>query len=479
MPRVVLFFPKMGEGQPLQLPMSLLFVASFLIREGIEVKIIDQRLNHDWKTELLEELKKEPLMVGFSVLTGKQILHALGASQFVKEQSQAKVVWGGVHTSLLPEQTLENEYIDFVVIGEGEKTFWELAKNLQDYNDNFEKIKGLGFKKGNQIFINQVAEFINLDELSEIPYHLVDVEKYIAKKSFATGGKARETVFYTSRGCPHQCGFCYNKKFNRRRWRGRSAELVIEDMKELIQNYQIDAFNIQDDEFFVDLERVRKICEMIIKEKWQIEIFTSCRINYVMRMDLNYLKLLFRAGFRTLAFGVESGSSKIQEAIFKDITNEQVLEAIKRLSKVGINSKYYFMCGFPEETVNDLYKTTDLIWKMKGIDRRIRIPAWRVFTPYPGTELYEKSIKIGFKPPRELERWASYDFETVNTPWISRKMARIIKNVAFMVQFIKLDDNGSKSLKYRLSRLWGKWVDFRWLHHWFGFLPEKYIIKLF
>jgi radical SAM superfamily enzyme YgiQ (UPF0313 family) len=475
---VVLFFPKSEEKDTILLPASVLMVAAPLVKAGYKVKIIDQRVDKNWKEILLKEVEEKPMVFGVSVLTGKQILNGLEVSRLVKQNSETSIVWGGVHPSLLPKQTLENDYIDWVVVGEGEETLLELIEALKTKSP-LENIKGLGYKKEGKIILNPQREFIDLDRLPETPYHLIDVEKYVSKKSYATGKPARNLAFYTSRGCPHRCGFCYNKEFNKRRWRGKSAEKAVEEMKKLIKDYQINAFEIEDDEFFVDIERARKICELIIKENLDIDIFSSCRVNYVANnMDDEYLKLLYRAGFQTLAFGIESGSERILNLMHKDITIEQLFETIKKLKKAGINSKYYFMSGFPTETIDDLYKTTDLIQKMKQIDFQIRIPAWRVFTPYPGTDLYELAVKQRWQPPKSLEEWAKYDFNTIKMPWVKGRKKRIIRNVAFLIRYLEMGKTTGRGLFFKLAKNFGKIVDWRWKKHLFSFVPEKYFIKL-
>ena len=234
---VILFFPKSEEKDIVLLPASVLMVAAPLVKAGYKVKIIDQRVDKNWKQTLLEEAAKDPLVFGVSALTGAQILNGLEASKLVKACSSVPVLWGGVHPSLLPKQTLENKYIDFVVVGEGEETLLELIKALETKSP-LKKIKGLGYKDNGKIFLSPQREFIDLDKLPEIPYHLINIENYIEKKSFATGRIGRDMAFYTSRGCPHRCGFCYNKEFNKQGWRGKSSEKVVGDMKKLIQDYQ-------------------------------------------------------------------------------------------------------------------------------------------------------------------------------------------------------------------------------------------------
>jgi anaerobic magnesium-protoporphyrin IX monomethyl ester cyclase len=476
--KVILFFPKYESDKARLLPMSVLSVAAPLVKRGYEVRIIDQRVEKNWKELLIDEAGKGPLVFGISALTGKQISNGIEASRIIKEVSDVPIVWGGVHPSLLPYQTLRNENIDFVVIGEGEETFLELVDSLKT-KSSFGSIVGIGYKKEGKILINPSRNFIDMNNLADIPYDLINIEDYISKTSFASGKAARNIAFYASRGCPHRCGFCYNQEFNKRKWRGKSAERVFREMKELIERRGISAFEIEDDEFFVDLERAKRICETIIENKLEIEIFTSCRVNYIMNMNEDYLDLLYRAGFRTLAFGVESGSKRILDLMHKDITIEQVLETIKKLKKAGINSKYYFMAGFPTETIDDLYKTTNLIQEMKQLDPQIRIPAWRVFTPYPGTDLYDLAVKEGWQPPKTLEEWANYDFNTIKMPWIRGRKKRIIKNVAFLNNYLEMQNTKGKGVFFKLAKIFSRFVNYRWRNHLFSFVPEKYIINLF
>jgi len=378
MSKIILFFPKYESDEANLLPMSVLSVAAPLIKNGYEVDIIDQRIDKNWKETILAELKKKPLIFGVSALTGEQIFNGLGASKFVKENSNIPIVWGGVHASLLPKQTLENKYIDFVVIGEGEKTLLELVDALKNKKP-FNYIKGLGFDDQ----INLEREFIDMNSIHKIPYNLIDVKKYINNNGIA---------LYTSRGCPHRCSFCYNLKFNKRRWRGKSPERVVVEMKYLINKFNVDKFDIEDDEFFTDIKRAEEICKLIIKERLNIEILTSCRVSYIPLMGDKMLKLMHDAGFRILTFGVETGSKRLIKKISKDISFDQVFETIKRLGDVGITSKFFFMAGFPTETEKNLCETTDLMMKMKKLDSNIRIPAWRIVTPFPGTDLYKESL---------------------------------------------------------------------------------------
>jgi len=473
MSRIVLFFPKIESQQINLLPLGLLLIAAPLIKNGYFVKIIDQRVEPDWKEKLLDELKQDPLLVGISVLTSKPILYGLEVSKLVKQNSKAKVVWGGFHPSLSPEQTLKNEFVDIAVIREGEETLLELANRLSK-NRDYNNVLGIAYKRNEKIYVNSQRPFIDLNKQLDIPYHLVEVEKYVQLRISSSGEHGRELAMYTSRGCPFRCAFCYNKELNKRKWRAQSAEKVVMEIEKLVKDYQVTSFHIQDDEFFTDLDRVEKICQGLMKKNIKVEFISLCRIDYVCRMDDNFLSLIRKNGFKTLALGVESGSSRMLKIIQKDITVKQVLEAVAKLKKFNIEGKYLFMIGFPGEKIEDMYKTTDLMREIKRINPFSLIPAWRIFTPFPGTDLYQKSVENGWDPPQDLEGWANYNFNTVKMPWIDEQRKKIIKNVAYLVQFLRLQD---KPLLLP-HRILGRWVDFRWRNHLFSFILEKKIIDL-
>ncbi len=147
---IVLFQPLARVGAARQnrtgVPIGLLAIATPLDIAGYRVKIIDQFIDRNWKDMLREELAQKPICVGISVKTGPQIRYALEASKLVKKDGNVLVVWGGIHPSLLPEQTLQNENIDIVVQGEGEETLYELVKALE-HGEPLGNIRGIWYKR--------------------------------------------------------------------------------------------------------------------------------------------------------------------------------------------------------------------------------------------------------------------------------------------------------------------------------------------
>jgi len=200
------------------MPEGLLAVATPLDVAGYKVRIIDQRLDAEWEQSLISELKTGPVCVGVTAMTGPQIDGALKASKLVKRNSNVPVVWGGIHPTLLPRQTLENENIDIVVQEEGEETFLELVNALAAHRP-LDGIKGIWWKNGGNIIENPPRPYIDLASQPLPSFHLVDLKRYTAGLNYLP--------LETSRGCVFNCAFCYNTRFHHRKWRYLTPEQAL------------------------------------------------------------------------------------------------------------------------------------------------------------------------------------------------------------------------------------------------------------
>lgn len=407
---IVLIQPIMGEWDSVRsnptLPLSLLHTATLVSKE-YEIKIIDQRLDKNWEKKLKKELKKNPLCVGTSAITGRPIHSALLASQIVKNESDVPVIWGGIHASLLSEQTLKNKNIDIVVREEGEVTFYELVKSL-DKEKPLKGIKGIWYKERGLIKANQDRPFVDLNKLPEIPYHLINIKNYTSKF------RGVPTIpIQTSRGCPNQCTYCYNVVFNKRCWRALNTENTIKRIKKVVDDFKIKSIFFTDDEFFVDLNRSKEILENILEERIDIilQIQGTCATS-IKKMDKKYLKLLENSGCKELRIGAESGSIRILKLIRKGITPRQIILVNKKLKSFDISPYFDFMCGLPTEKIEDLKKTVKLALRLLRENQNARISPIHCYTPWPGTELFDLAISNGFIPPSKLEDWINYDFKT-------------------------------------------------------------------
>jgi radical SAM superfamily enzyme YgiQ (UPF0313 family) len=414
------------------LPFALLYASAYAQKE-FDIKIIDSRVDKDWKIELLKELKKNPKVVALTSMTGPQILDALEISRLAKEKSSAKVVWGGIHASLLPEQTIQNKYIDIIVQYEGEITFYELLKALSK-NTPLSRIKGIWYKEDGKIKKNPERRFLtNLDEIPPLPYHLLDIKKYFQIKESYDNRKSLTVL--TSRGCPNACTYCFNAKFNKSCWRGMSAERSLEEMNYVIGKFNLRNILFTDDNFFVNPKRVAEIAKGIIREGWDLtwEVL-GATIGTLDRADKDYLELLQKSGCTSLLIGIESGSQKMLDQMKKGITVEQVLRVNKKLSKTRMKALYSFMSGFPHETSKDIMDTINLIFKLEKDNKNIDTGTIKPLVCYPGTRVYDLAVSLGYQPPKKLEDWADVawcNYLNLDYPWLSAKRKNMLVNLYY------------------------------------------------
>jgi len=475
---VILIQPKVGDWDRVRshpaIPLALL-AAARIVAKKFTVKFIDMRVSLDWKERLLAELGEKPFCVGITALTGRQIKHAIEVSKIIKQHSNVPIVWGGIHASLLSEVTLRNENIDFVIKGEGEHTFYELIDALKNGDKNFELIPGLWHKKNGEIINGGERRFANLDDLPAIPYRLIELGRYIPLF------KGRRTMYLeTSRGCPNQCAFCYNKTYNMRRWRAHSSKRVIEDLKEIVHKHNIRSFYIIDDNFFFDLNRAREIAEGIIREKldiyWESQ---GINVDSGLAMDQDYIKVLVKSGLKKIHFGAESGSDRILEMVNKRLKTSQIREVNRKFAAFGIICQFNFMSGFPDETYQDIRKTVNLCLELMKDNKKAIISPICPYTPYPGTDLYQQAINDGFQDRQSLEEWVHSDYG--DNLWTSSKRMKSLRALFFTSMF--LDVHRSQDM---ITSSWLKWAintyrplaKFRFKNLFFKCMPEFTIKKL-
>jgi len=302
---VVLVFPRTGpmdiKGILIEIPYGVLFIASYLIREGFSVKIIDQRVDKNWKESLRKEAVNAKL-VGISSMTGKQIFYGLEIAKFVRKISNTKIVWGGIHPSIMPEQTIKDSLVDVIVVGEGEETIVDILRK------DLEKVKGIYFKKQGKIIKTEHREFLDMNNIPIQPFHLLRMENYFIP---FVGVKAMH--IHTSRGCPHRCIFCYNRNFNKMKWRCMNAKKVADIIEDAIEKFGIKGIVSTEDNFFVHFKRVEEIFRELDKRNIHIRWKANCRIDYLDRMSEEFLSFLEEHGLDTLDIGIESGSDKYLE----------------------------------------------------------------------------------------------------------------------------------------------------------------------
>lgn len=439
------------DHSELTLPLGILSVGSALKKAGFEVRLINITEKEIDKTAK-EIIELVPEFVGISVMTGMQTRHSAELSQKIKDKdNNLLIVWGGVHPSLVPEQCLKEDYIDYVVIGEGEVTIVELANKLKQ-GGKFSEIEGFGYKDGKKPIINNPRPFIqNLDDY-RLDFSLINVPKYLFKLK-----KAKRAIAYkASRGCTFNCAFCYNKAFNRGQWRTWSVNTVVEDIKFLKTRYGVDAIKFYDDNFFIDKQRALEILEKI-----DLPAHTEIRIDMITDDLAEKLKTLKVSEF---LIGIESGSDRILKLINKGYTVDKIKEGVKILAKYDLYTTYSTIVGLPTETKEEFEKTINLMFWVHRTHPRSGF-TMGAYLPYPGSLMYQFAIEQGFNPPQKTADWGNIDRfrKDFSSPWIdNRKVWKIREYFKFF--------------NYKIGFL-NKWLEFRIKKRFFGFSVDIPIIE--
>ena len=239
-----------------------------------------------------------------------------------------------------------------------------------------------------------------------------------------------EPIIQTKRGCPYNCSFCYNLKFNDRTWRKHSFEYVIDKIGYLRRKHDIGAVQFHDDNFFVDIKRAFRILERL---KEMDVVATSCMIRLeVLTEDI--LKRLRSLGVRRIFVGWESGNDRVLKLINKGLTRQVILEKFKLLSRFpDMSVTAASIIGFPTESWPDIYDTIDLGVKLSEMMPDI-VVTFQTFIPYPGSYLYQLAVENGFKVPDNMSDYDKFDtftgkMELTWLPWVDKNTKKIFYRI--------------------------------------------------
>lgn len=374
--KVLFIIPKSHEWPRPGYPHTgVAYLIAVLKRHNIEVKVVDMRLGHifDYLLEILNKFNPNVIGVTSYSYLFKNAYKVVNA---VKSYGEYIVVMGGPHVSAFRSKVLAETKADFAVKGEGEYTLLELCEAVETGTKDFGEIKGLIWRRGNEVVENADRPFIrDLDSLPFPAYEDFELEKYACCIE-------KRLPIITSRGCPYRCIFCSVRLSMGNMFRARSPENVIDEMK-YWYSMGWKSFDINDDCFPVNMKRAKKICDLIVREDLKItyKLYNGIRVD---RIDLELLQKMKASGCDLVQYGIEAGNEEVLRMIKKGITLEQAKKAVELSKAVGIRCVVNFIIGHPGENFE---KAMDSIRLAK------MLPADSVcfynLVPYPGTELFE------------------------------------------------------------------------------------------
>jgi radical SAM superfamily enzyme YgiQ (UPF0313 family) len=412
--RILLFFSgKETVQKNVPPPLSILAIAAPLLEAGFEVDLLDSRVTP------FEEKDLSPYGVaGISSVSGRNMAPAIRFARKVRrERPEVPIVWGGIHVSALPEESLRSDLVDVVVMREGENSFLELVRRVARGSRDFSSIPGVAFRSGKGIVLNGAGELLDVTRLQPTPYHMLNAGRY---------GLGEHVSLITSRGCPHTCAFCYNKRHNLSRWRALPADRVLEDLARVVREYSPKGISFSDDNFFVSRDRVAQISEGILRKGYSIHWGASCRSDYLAGYDDSFLDLLVRSGLRTINLGIESGSQRMLEEWCGNKSVRDHYLAMEKMRRFPVTCSASFIMGYPGETDMDLQETFRMVRDLKRINPRFQVAWMNIIFPFPDTDLYFRFQEYGFVPPSSLEAWSKVSLHDKQfVPWCNGRGERL------------------------------------------------------
>jgi radical SAM superfamily enzyme YgiQ (UPF0313 family) len=446
-------------------PLAILSLGSYLEQHGIEVEYFDERIH---KTERFKELvSRKPLLVGLSTMTCFQIKNTLRLAKLARSiDPQLPLVWGGTHPSMMAEQTLESEYVDYVVKGEGEHTLLELVRAMQEGKTDLSDIKGLGWKNSGKDILNEDRDFLDINDL---PFPYDGKGQEILLEYIRRSGDTLENIGYeSSRGCPHKCGFCYNVYFHKNVCRVKTVEKVRSELQKL-KALGVNKMTFYDDTFLAGKKEMMQNILPLLKEmdfKW----IANVRIN---TFNDELLKQFKESGCVYLFFGVESPDDDVLKFIRKGQNRRMIDEGIETVSKGDIPTLYSLIIGLPGETEEQMNRTLDFADEIRRRHPGAEVPI-QPYVPLPGTLLYQEALKLGFKAPTHLEGWKNFTNDEVRNPWIKnpRLLHAIYINSFMAFRYERFLKNFWSSLVFGPLHKLSLW---RWKHRNFSFFFEIYM----
>lgn len=396
-----------GKANYMWPPVILAGIGSVLKQAGIEVVLLDamaEKINFDETRKKVKEMKPDFVILNTATDSFASDIEIVGLLK--QDLPELKSIFAGTHVTILPEQSLKEKAVDFIILGEPEYVSRDLILALENGKD-IDKITGIGFKEKEKIKTTGPAPLI--EDLDKLPFPdrtLIPNLNYfnpLAKRM-------PYTTMFSSRGCPFRCIYCGSIALYGKKFRARSAKNVVDEIEECVKKFGIKEIFFRDETFTLDKKRVLDICKEIKSRGLDITWMCNSRVDTV---DKEMMVEMKKAGCHTIKYGVESGVQRILDSLNKGITVEGTLQTFKWMHEVGLSSVAHLMIGSPGETKEDIEQTIKFAKKLDP-----DFASFNITTPYPGTQLFDSFIgKVN------LSNYSAFDIEKAhekaifNTSW--------------------------------------------------------------
>ena len=434
---IILFNPLSTTPGKQPLPLSLLSLASVL--EGRHTwTLVDGNVCADPAAEILRALQappgaapSSPRLLAVTVMPGPQLSQALPVCRRVRQAApDVPIVWGGYFPTQHTATVLQSPFVDFVVRSQGEQPILELLDALEGHTP-LESVSSLSWKDaGGRAFHNPIGALTALDDLPDLPYHRVEMDRYIRPTYLG-----RRTVAHNSSfGCPFACNFCAVVAMSNRRWLAQSPARLERAVRSLVSGYGVDAVQMHDMDFFISEGRVAEFADRIADAG--IHWWALGRVDTLMQYSAATWAAMARSGLKMVFSGAESGSDEALAAMNKGGKSSArlAIELAERMRHYGVVPEYSFVLGSPPDPEGDVAHTFEFIRTIKRVNPETEIVLY-TYTPVPmAGAMYSEAARLGFAFPTTLDAWASDEWRQLmmrrgdGIPWIDGSVRRRVRN---------------------------------------------------
>ena len=391
-------------------PMGPASIAAWLkLKRADDVSIIDARKERLGEEGLADRVAAlSPDVVGIGALS-VEARDAHNVAAAVKRRLPGvTLLMGGPHVSASSERVMDDANVDFGVVGEGEESARELLDAIEAGNTS-EPVEGVLSRYAGDVRFGGPRASLDVNTLPVPAWDLLPLETY-----FRPGRNTHDTVpasprclqIMTSRGCPFRCIYCHD--IFGRIFRPRSPQHVLSETRDLVERFRLEAIEICDDIFNLDMDRAKTILRGLMPMRIAISFPNGIRAD---RADDEMLDLMEAAGTTRVSFAVESASPRIQKVIRKGLDIEKVRRIITAASKKHFLSTGYFIFGFPDETAEEMEETIRF-----ACESKLHIASFFYLTPFPGTEAAQIARGKGVTLDEQLHDYSTLHANLTNEP---------------------------------------------------------------
>lgn len=416
-------------------PLWLALTAAYLRQKGFGVAALDAEAENLDAKETVQRARDLKPTVAAVVVSGTNpsasTTNMAGAGELLREfKRQAPEIVttiSGLHPSALPEQTVREEAVDFVLQGEGFTTFEELLrafKSGKKRGDDFTS-QGLWYRREERVVSHPRPE--NVADLGALPmpaWDLLPMTKYRAHNWHAFDDIDRRqpyAVIYTSLGCPYHCSFCcINSIFGKPGIRYRPMDQVAAEVDHLVKTYGVRHIKILDEMFAINERRVFEFCDQITALGHDLNFWVYGRIDTIKSEMLPRMK---KAGINWIAYGIEAGSKKVRDGVSKGrFDSDQIREVVSRTHEAGIEIVSNFIFGLPDDDLETMQETL-------GLAKELNCAYANLYCAmaYPGSELYQQAVAQGLPLPKTWSGYAQFSEDTLPLPTKHLTSGQVLK----------------------------------------------------